>query len=127
MLQVKRIREEKKAIIRGLRKRNWTSEQIKILDEILHTDDERRRLQKQLDDLLAENKRLSAQIGQLMAQGKREEAEQLKSKVTAQKEDVRQLEERFEEVKNRLESCSIQCLIALIAPSLQGEALRTTK
>ncbi|MCS6928557.1 MAG: serine--tRNA ligase [Saprospiraceae bacterium] len=104
MLQVKRIREEKKAIIRGLRKRNWTSEQIKILDEILHTDDERRRLQKQLDDLLAENKRLSAQIGQLMAQGKREEAEQLKSKVTAQKEDVRQLEERFEEVKNRLES-----------------------
>ncbi len=104
MLQVKRIREDKKTIVNGLRKRNWTARQIKILDDILKADDERRALQKQVDDLLAENKRLSAQIGQLMAQGKRDEAEQLKSQVATQKESIRQLEERSEAVKQHLES-----------------------
>ncbi len=104
MLQVKRIREDKRAIANGLRKRNWTTQQIKVLDEILKIDDERRALQKQLDDLLAENRRLSAQIGQLMAQGKRDEAEQLKSQVAAQKETIRQLEDREREVKGLLEN-----------------------
>lgn len=104
MLQVKRIREDKKTIVNGLRKRNWTARQIQILDDILRADDERRALQKQLDDLLAENKRLSAQIGQLMAQGKRDEAERLKSQVASQKESIRQLEERSETVKQHLES-----------------------
>lgn len=104
MLQVKRIREDKKTIVNGLRKRNWTARQIKILDDILKADDERRALQKQVDDLLAENKRLSAQIGQLMTQGKRDEAEQLKSQVATQKESIRQLEERSEAVKQHLEN-----------------------
>ena len=103
MLQVKRIREDKKSIINGLRKRNWTAQQIKVLDDILKADDERRALQKQMDDLLAENKRLSAQIGQLMAQGKRDEAEKIKSQVAAHKESLRQLEERSDEVKRHLE------------------------
>ncbi len=104
MLQVRRIREDRKTIVNGLRKRNWTTQQIKILDDILKADDERRALQKQVDDLLAENKRLSAQIGQLMAQGKRDEAEQLKSQVATQKESIRQLEEHSEAVKQHLES-----------------------
>lgn len=104
MLQVRRIREDRKTIVNGLRKRNWTTQQIKILDDILKADDERRALQKQVDDLLAENKRLSAQIGQLMAQGKRDEAEQLKSQVATQKENIRQLEEHSEAVKQHLES-----------------------
>ncbi len=103
MLQVKRIREEKKAIVNGLRKRNWTPKQIKILDHILKADDDRRALQKQLDDLLAENKRLSAQIGQLMARGEREAAEQLKTQVTTQKNRIRELEEHSEAVKKQLE------------------------
>ncbi len=103
MLQVKRIREDKKSIVNGLRKRNWTAQQIKVLDDILKADDERRALQKHIDDLLAENKRLSAQIGQLMAQGKRDEAEKIKSQVAAHKESLRQLEERSDEVKKHLE------------------------
>ncbi len=103
MLQVKRIREDKQTIVRGLRKRNWTHQQIRVLDEILEADDERRALQKQLDDLLAENKRLSAQVGQLMAQGRAAEAEAIKKRVAAQKEQVRSLEERSEAVKRRME------------------------
>ena len=103
MLQVKRIREDKQTIVRGLRKRNWTPRQIRVLDEILEADDERRALQKQLDDLLAENKRLSAQVGQLMAQGRAAEAEAIKKQVATQKEQVRSLEERSEAVKRRLE------------------------
>mgnify|MGYP000415725277 CR=1 FL=1 len=103
MLQVKRIREDKKAIVNGLRKRNWTPKQIKILDHILKADDDRRALQKQLDDLLAENKRLSAQIGQLMARGEREEADRLRNQVTTQKDRIRELEEHSEAVKKQLE------------------------
>ncbi len=103
MLQVKNIREDKKRIVNGLRKRNWTIQQTRVVDNILRADDERRSTQKKLDDLLAENKRLSTQIGQLMGQGKKQEAEALKASVTALKDQTRQLEDQFEAAKKALD------------------------
>jgi seryl-tRNA synthetase len=86
MLQVKIIRAEKKRIVAGLRKRNWTNGQLKVLDKILKTDDERRAAQKEADDALAEQNRLAKSIGQLMAQGKKDEAETMKLRVAQLKE-----------------------------------------
>ncbi|TNE66208.1 MAG: serine--tRNA ligase [Bacteroidetes bacterium] len=103
MLQVKVIREEKRRIANGLRKRNWTAKQIRILDQILEKDDQRRATQKALDDMLAENNRLSKQIGQLMGQGKKAEAEAMKAQVSAMKEETKQLEEQFNTLKTELE------------------------
>ena len=103
MLQVKVIRDDKKRIISGLRKRNWTAQQIKIVDQIIQTDDRRRATQKDLDDALAESNRLSKQIGQLMSQGKKEEAEALKARVAGLKDQTKQLEEQFAALKKTLD------------------------
>ena len=104
MLQLKVIREEKARIINGLRKRNWTAQQIRVIDVIIQTDDQRRATQKDLDDVLSEINQLSKMIGQLMAQGKKEEAESSKTKVAALKEQSRQLEDRLDALKTELDN-----------------------
>jgi len=86
MLQLKVIREEKRRILNGLRKRNWSAAQLKVIDQIIKTDDQRKACQKELDDTLAESNRLSKEIGQLMAQGKKDQAEALRAQVLNMKE-----------------------------------------
>ncbi|MBX2892199.1 MAG: serine--tRNA ligase [Saprospiraceae bacterium] len=103
MLQVKVIREEKQRIVNGLRKRNWSAKQLKVIDHILQTDDERRATQKELDDTLAESNRLAKQIGALMGQGKKDEAETMKTQVATLKTRSKELEERMDNLKNQLD------------------------
>ncbi len=103
MLQVKVIREEKRRIINGLRKRNWSAQQLKVIDQILKTDDDRRSTQKELDDALAESNRLAKQIGALMGQGKKDEAEALKVQVAVLKTKSKELEERMDSLKFQLD------------------------
>ncbi|MBL7779772.1 MAG: serine--tRNA ligase [Saprospiraceae bacterium] len=104
MLQLKVIREDKKRIVNGLRKRNWTAQQVKIIDDIIKKDDERRATQKELDDTLAEQNRLAKQIGALMGQGKKEEAEILKTQVAELKVLTKTLEERSESIQQQLDN-----------------------
>jgi len=104
MLQLKVIREDKQRIINGLRKRNWTAQQLKVVDNILKTDDERRANQKELDDTLAEQNQLAKQIGALMGQGKKEEAESLKIKVAQLKIQSKVLEERTQSIQQQLDA-----------------------
>lgn len=104
MLQLKVIRDEKQRIINGLRKRNWTAQQLKIVDKILQTDDERRANQKELDDTLAEQNQLAKQIGALMGQGKKEEAEALKIKVAQLKVQSEVLKERTQSIQQQLDA-----------------------
>ncbi len=103
MLQVKVIRDDKKRIINGLRKRNWSAAQLKVIDRIIQADDQRRTTQKDLDDILAEINRLSKQIGQLMGQGQKDEAEALKTRVAELKERSKQLDEQFAALKRELD------------------------
>jgi seryl-tRNA synthetase len=103
MLQVKVIREEKRRILNGLRKRNWSAQQLRVIDQILRTDDERRAVQKELDDALAESNRLAKQIGALMGQGKKNEAEAMKIQVAALKTRSKELEVRMDALKNQLD------------------------
>ena len=104
MLLLKVIRDEKQLIINGLRKRNWTAQQLKIVDKILQTDDERRANQKELDDTLAEQNQLAKQIGALMGQGKKEEAEALKIKVAQLKVQSEVLKERTQSIQQQLDA-----------------------
>ena len=102
MLQLKVIREEKKRIVAGLRKRNWKSSQLKVIDQILQTDDARRSTQNNLDNALGESNRLAKQIGALIGQGKKEEAEVLKIQVASLKSQSKAMEERMDLLKNQL-------------------------
>jgi len=104
MLQLKVIREEKKRILDGLRKRNWNAKQLKVIDDILNLDDQRRNNQNELDNTLAENNKLSKQIGQLMGQGKKDEAEALKIQVANHKEKAKLLEEQQRTIETDLEN-----------------------
>lgn len=103
MLQLEVIRDEKSRIVAGLRKRNWSAAQIKVIDQIIALDDRRKSGQKELDDTRAEMNRLSKSIGQLMGQGKKEEAETSKKTVTALKDQEKTLEESLQQIKSDLD------------------------
>jgi len=104
MLQVKVIRDEKQRILNALRKRNWSAQQLKAIDQIIQLDETRRAGQKEVDDSLAEQNRLSKQIGQLMGQEKKEEAEGLKSQVAQLKEQNKGREEQQHQTEQDLET-----------------------
>ena len=103
MLTLNHIREERDQIIKALSKRGLdVSESI---DQIISQDKERRSLQKELDDTLAESNGLSRQIGELMKSGKRDEAEGvkaqtagLKAKSTELKDSMQSLEASINEL-----------------------------
>lgn len=103
MLQLEVIRDEKSRIVAGLRKRNWSAAQIKVIDQIIALDDRRKSGQKELDDTRAEMNRLSKSIGQLMGQGKKEEAETSKKTVSALKDQEKTLEEALQQIKSDLD------------------------
>ncbi len=104
MLQINFIREQRERVTEGLRKRNFSSQQLDILDELVQLDDERKATQNQNDQLLAESNLLAKQIGDLFKQGKTTEAEQLKAKVAHIKEQTKTLEEQLAATKTKLDA-----------------------
>ena len=100
MLQVNFLRENKERVTAGLNKRNF--KQIDLVDEAISTDDERKKLQFELDQNLTEMNKISKEIGILMKEGKKEEAENAKSKTAAYKENSQNLQQKLKEAETRL-------------------------
>lgn len=103
MLEIQTIRNERTRVVEGLQKRNWSDEQLEILDQAVELDDERKRLQTRLDALLNENNVHSKQIGEWMKSGRSSEAEQLKQTVAQGKEEVKRLEDALRNAKEALD------------------------
>jgi seryl-tRNA synthetase len=103
MLELHIIRNERERVEAGLIKRNWSIEQLQILDRVIETDDQRKSAQTRLDHLLNESNVRSKQVGELMKEGRKEEAEQIKLAVAAGKEEVKALEEEMRSLRERLE------------------------
>jgi len=93
MLQVAFIREHKQDIINRLTKRNIDASQM--IADVITFDEERRQLQTQLDNTLAESNTLSKEIGQLYKTGKAAEANVLKEKTAQLKKDSKTLGEQL--------------------------------
>ena len=100
MLTLTQIREEPDSIISALSKRGI--DVTKSIDKIISLDQERRSLQKELDDTLAESNRLSRQIGELMKASKREEAEGVKAATSGLKQKSSDLREQMQEQENSM-------------------------
>lgn len=100
MLVVSAIQENKEKVLEGLRKRNF--KHLELIDEVLNTDELRRKTQFELDNLLAESNRLSKEIGQLFQQGRAEEANQLKEKTAEQKTQTKELQDLLSEYEESL-------------------------
>ena len=101
MLQLQTIREDHERIIAALKKRNLDA--APIVSKILELDQERRSIQTQLDNTLAESNKLSKEIGMLFKSGKAAEANALKEKTTALKETSKQLTEDLGLAANALQ------------------------
>lgn len=75
-----------------------------IIDELIGADDERRRLQADLDAVLAEQNSLSKEIGKLFGQGKKEEADILKNTVATLKEKSGELQQQHDETADAIKN-----------------------
>ncbi|UNY99561.1 serine--tRNA ligase [Zhouia spongiae] len=100
MLQVPFIRENKEEVVKALGKRNFAADEV--INEVLSVDEERRSIQAELDNTLAESNRLSKEIGNLFKSGKREEANELKEQTGSLKERSKDLNEQLNEKAQRL-------------------------
>ncbi|MEZ4793127.1 MAG: serine--tRNA ligase [Gelidibacter sp.] len=93
MLQVPYIRENKQTVIKGLAKRHIDATQM--IDEVISLDEDRRSLQAQLDNVLAESNSLSKEIGSLYKSGDVQKANELKEKTVQLKDDSKNLADQL--------------------------------
>ncbi|QOW11285.1 serine--tRNA ligase [Kaistella flava (ex Peng et al. 2021)] len=100
MLQVQFLRENKERVLEGLNKRNF--KQTELVDEAVSVDDERKKLQFDLDENLAGMNKISKEIGILMKEGKKEEAEAAKSKTAEFKVNSQDLQQKLKVAEARL-------------------------
>ena len=100
MLQVNFLRDEKARVSEGLQKRNFKN--LELVDLAVSTDDQRKKIQFELDSQLSEMNKISKEIGALMKEGKKEEAEAAKQKTTDIKERSKELQHELNEVEKSL-------------------------
>ncbi len=91
MLQVPFIRENKTLVINRLGKRNIDAQSM--IDDVIVLDEERRKLQTELDNTLAESNTLSKEIGNLYKSGETQKANNLKAETSRLKESSKKLTE----------------------------------
>jgi len=102
MLQVQYIRDNKEAVIKGLKKRFFDAEEP--IERVLKLDEDRKSTQNKLDLSLAEQKKLAGEIGGLFKQGKGAEANELKSEVAQMKNDSKNLTSELAKIAEILQS-----------------------
>lgn len=102
MLQVQTIREKRDQVLNGLRKRGWNDDQLKLLDDVVSADDDRKRLKTESDNLLAERNRLSKEIGNLFKSGQTDAANKAKHSVENLKTEIQQKEELLAEAREKI-------------------------
>lgn len=115
MLSIQIFRNQKEKILAGLAKKNFKN--ISIVEDIIATDEHKRQLQQQSDQIAATINTASKSIGQLMAQGKKEEAEAQKNEIAGLKEKAKDLNQQLNEQEERL----FQLLVQL--PNLPHESV----
>ncbi len=89
MLPINIFRQNKALVLQGLAKKNF--KETELVDKIIETDERRRLMQVEHDNLAASVNAASKQIGQLMAKGDKEQAEQMKLQVAQHKEKIKEL------------------------------------
>ncbi len=100
MLQVPYLRENTEKALSGLAKRN--KDFSATVQSIISVDESRRKLQNELDNLLAESNKISKIIGDLFKEGKREEADGMKVRTTEIKEECKGIETNLSQLEEEL-------------------------
>jgi seryl-tRNA synthetase len=121
MLTINKLREDGALVKERLRKRMWTDEKLQIIDTAIEKDDERKKIQAQLDELLSKGKLISKEIGDLFKSGDHAKANQMKSQMGELKAQTKVLEDAFRNSKVELEE------IMLNIPNVPHESVPTGK
>ena len=101
MLEIQRIREEKQELadkLMKVRKADYSTE----LEKAFHIDEEKRKIQQELDSAKATLNQLSSQIGTLYKQGNTSLANETKTKTSDLKEDIKKMKDRFISLEKQL-------------------------
>lgn len=101
MLELKRIREDKVALIAALNKRGLDAE--KLMEEIIHLDERRRSIIAESEDLKRELNEASRNVGTLFKEGKKEEAELLRNRSADLKTAIKALEDQLTKAEQGLQ------------------------
>jgi seryl-tRNA synthetase len=101
VLRLDPLRAKKKLAVKNFR-------DIHLVDEIIALDDQRKKLQVQLEGLQSKINSASKEIGHLMAKGKNEEAEALKQEVASLKATVQPIAYKLDETEKQLQETLVK-------------------
>lgn len=119
MLEIQRIRNEKEAVITGLKKRNFDA--TEIVESLLTVDLQWRNSKTELESISAELNILAKEIGELFKQGKQAEATAAKAKTS----DLKEKEALLKTTVEGLDAQIIQLLYQL--PNVPNEIVPAGK
>jgi seryl-tRNA synthetase len=106
MLQVNFIKANREQVLEGLAKKHFS--ETSLVDEIISLDDERKKLQFELDETQSKINAASKEIGQLMATGKKDIAEEKKQQVASFKAALQPINEKLSAVEKNLHDSLIK-------------------
>ncbi len=106
MLQIQAIRENRAVVIAGLQKKHF-HDPVSVVDSLLAMDDERKAIQRKLNDHQANSNKLAGEIGGLLKNGQKDAAEAIKTQVSEIKNEIKQLETSLQQVESDLETLLI--------------------
>ena len=100
MLQINYITENQEEVIEKLKIKNFDAS--KILPVLNELNNSRKKLQRELDDTLAEANKIAKSIGQLFKEGKKEEAGKMRARSGELKELGKSLSDKLQEANKQL-------------------------
>ncbi|MCL4125849.1 UNVERIFIED_CONTAM: hypothetical protein GTU68_067563, partial [Idotea baltica] len=107
MLQVQFIRDNKQIVLDGLAKRNFAEAET-MIEQVLTADENRRKTQVELDNVLAESNKISKEIGGLFKSGEVQKANLLKEKTGQLKTKSKELAESLTGFADELQNLLYQ-------------------
>lgn len=122
MLQLSFIRENKDFVIERLNVKNFKNVKQSI-ETVITLDNQRRDLQKQIDENKSLQNSISKQIGMLFKEGKKEEAEAKKAETTSLKTTEKALQEKHSALETEIRNLllSIPNIPHISVPNGKGE------
>lgn len=94
------LRQDPDGVKKKLHKKHFAP--VEIVDYLIGLDDQRKKLQLDCDNMLAQINAASKEIGQLMAKGQRDEAEAKKQEVSVLKEELKPIQHDQDQVEQEL-------------------------
>jgi seryl-tRNA synthetase len=122
MLQLSFIRENKDFVIERLNVKNFKNAKQSI-ETVITLDNQRRDLQKQIDENKSLQNSISKQIGMLFKEGKKEEADAKKAETTSLKTTEKALQEKHSALETEIRNLllSIPNIPHISVPNGKGE------